>query len=108
MRTPPENANGALARGAAAKVEKTTFRDLPTTASTKRKQAHLVVLGSIPKSNSSQLRVAISEWRSERKIELRETTLLLGSTYFPAGVGVTLDIDRVPLLIDLLQKATQR
>jgi hypothetical protein len=106
MRTPPEKANGALARGAAAKVEKATFRDLPTTASAKRAQV-LTVLGSIKKSNASQLRISISTWRDERKLELRECTRLFGETFFPAGAPLTIDLDRVPQFIALLSMAVR-
>jgi 4-hydroxy-3-methylbut-2-enyl diphosphate reductase IspH len=65
----------------------------------------LAVIGSIPKSSSSQLRVAVSEWRGERKLEIRETTRIVGETFFPAGAGITLDLDKVPELIELLRRA---
>jgi hypothetical protein len=59
------------------------------------------------KSGSSQLRVAISEWRGERKLELRECTRLFGETFFTAGTRLTIDIGKVPELIRLLSKAVQ-
>jgi len=103
----PPNANGPLARGAAAKVEKTTVRVPSTSASAKRAQA-LTVIGSIKKSTASQLRIAVTEWRGERRLELQETTRLFGETFFPSGKPLTLDIDKIPELVALLSKAVQR
>jgi hypothetical protein len=68
----------------------------------------LTVIGSITKSNSSQLRISISTWRGERKLELRECTRVFGKTFFPAGAPLTMDLDRVPELIALLSKAVRR
>jgi hypothetical protein len=67
----------------------------------------LAVIGSIPKSHSVQLRVAVSEWRGEKRLELREATRVVGDVYFPAGAGITLDINLLPELIAILSKAVQ-
>ena len=69
-----------------------------------RKQASTVI-GSIPKSHASQLRVAVSEWRGQRKVEFRECTKIIGEVFYPVGVPLTLEIDKVPQLIALLNKA---
>jgi len=55
-----------------------------------RRAQALTVIGRITESHAMQLRVAISEWRGERKLEIRETTRIVGEMYFPAGAGVTL------------------
>jgi hypothetical protein len=104
---PPTHA----AKGAAAATA-SALQNCPVTTSDKqiskragaRAQA-LTVIGSIPKSSSSQLRVAVSDWRGERKLEIREATRIVGETYFPAGAGLTLNLDKAPELIALLTKA---
>jgi hypothetical protein len=68
----------------------------------------LTIIGAVPKSHTSRLRIAISEWRGERKLELHETTRVMGETYFPSGAPLTIAIDKVPELIELLRKAVQR
>jgi hypothetical protein len=68
----------------------------------------LTIIGAIEKSHTSRLRIAISEWRGERKLELHETTRLMGETFFPVGAPITLSIDKVLELIELLRKAVQR
>jgi len=68
----------------------------------------LTVIGAIEKSHTSRLRIAISEWRGERKLELHETTRIVGETYFPSGAPLTITIDKVPDLIELLRKVVQR
>jgi hypothetical protein len=67
----------------------------------------LSVISTIPKSNASQLRISISTWRDERKLELRECTRLFGETFFPAGAPLTIDLDRVPQFIALLSMAVR-
>jgi hypothetical protein len=86
-------------------VQAGTLNSLPNTKAKRPNQrAALSVVGEIPKADCSQLRVAISEWRGERKIELRECSRVFGSIFFPTGVPVTIPIDKLPELIALLQK----
>jgi hypothetical protein len=57
------------------------------------KRAALQTIGAIQKGHSSQLRVLISEWRGQRKVELRDYTAVIADVYFAGGAGVTLDIE---------------
>jgi Transcriptional Coactivator p15 (PC4) len=105
---PTHGAKGAAAATASALQNcPATKSDSQTSKRPGGRAQALAVIGSIPKSSSSQLRVAVSEWHGSRKIELRETTRVFGETYFPAGAGITLDLDKVPELIRVLSKAVQ-
>jgi hypothetical protein len=77
-----------------------------STAANCRKQA-LVVIGEISKGDCCGLRVAVSEWRGDHKVEIAETTKIVGDVYFP-GRPVCIDIDHMCQLIALLQKVVQR
>ena len=63
------------------------------------------VVATIDKSRSSQLRIAISEWRGKRRAEIREATATIPGLFFPTSAGVMLDIEQLPALIEGLQAA---
>jgi hypothetical protein len=69
-----------------------------------RKQA-LEIIGAVDQGNCSQVRVGVSHWRGDHKVELRTCTRVFGGIFFPAGPPVTIDPDKVDQLIDLLRKA---
>jgi hypothetical protein len=52
--------------------------------------------------------VLISEWRGQRKVEVRDYTAVIADVYFAAGAGVTLDIEHLPKLIELLTEAQKK
>jgi hypothetical protein len=62
---------------------------------------------SISKDQTTELRVLLTEWRGQRKVELRDYTAVIPGCYFPAGAGVTLPLDKLDELIDAL-KAVRR
>jgi hypothetical protein len=102
MRAPPDKNKAGV--GAPAEMRLHVGPEIITKRH-ERKQASLEIIGEISRGHSSQLRVAVSQWRGERKIEIRECTRLFDQTFFPVGKPLTLDIDRVPQLIAILSKA---
>ena len=94
MRTEPnnQNANAPLAGDDAAKVEE-EFRP-----SSNRKHRC-----SDKKTHSAQLRVLVTEWRGQRKIELADFPRVISGVYFQASSGVSLDIKKLPELSDMLK-----
>ena len=63
------------------------------------------VVATIDTSRSSQLRIAISQWRAKRRVEVREATAVIPGIFFPTRAGVMLDIEQLPALIEALRKA---
>ena len=63
-------------------------------------------IATISKSRSSQLRVSISEWRGQRRAEIREATALIPTVFFPTSAGVSIDVRQLPALIKGLQSAS--
>jgi hypothetical protein len=63
------------------------------------------IIATIDKSRSSQLRVSITQWRGQRKIELRELTAVIPGTFFPTSAGVTAPIECLPDLVAAMQAA---
>jgi hypothetical protein len=109
MRAPPDkDQSPALATPGSLEDAHAGRLNTPRNKSPRGRAQALTVIGSVPKSHTSQLRVSVSEWRGERKLELHETTRVMGEAFFPAGTPVTLSIDKVPELIELLCKAVQR
>jgi hypothetical protein len=104
MRAPPEKNKAGV--GAPAEMRLQVGPEIISKRH-QRKQASLEIVGEISRGHSSQLRVAVSTWHGQRKLELRECTRLFGETFFPAGTPVTIDIDKVPQLIALLSKAVR-
>ena len=69
------------------------------------RSAAQVHVQSISKGHAAELRVLLTEWRNQRKVELRDYTAIIPGCYFPAGAGVTLPIDKLDDLIDALNAA---
>ena len=93
------------ARGMGGAREKTANgSDKPCYNVTRGGQQALTVIASIPKSPCSQFRIAISEWRGARKLELREMTSLIPGIFYPVGAPLVLDLEKLPLLLDALER----
>jgi hypothetical protein len=69
------------------------------------RRSNQVLIASINKSHSTQLRVSLSTWRGQRKVDLADFTSVVPGTYFQSGSGVSLDISKLPELIDALKAA---
>jgi hypothetical protein len=69
------------------------------------KRPSLEITGEIQKSYSSRLRISLSSWRGKHNIELRECSSVIGDIYFPTSSGVTLEISKLPELIEVLKVA---
>jgi hypothetical protein len=102
--SPPTNAKAALAACGSAKTTEEELRPLRNTAARRSEQTHCVI-ATIDKGRSSQLRVGITSWRGQNKLELREATATVPGVYMPTPNGVTLDLDRLPELLDALHAA---
>ena len=63
------------------------------------------IVAAITKSRSSQLRISISDWRGQRRAEIREATALIPSIFFPTSAGVSIDVRQLRNLIEALQAA---
>jgi hypothetical protein len=68
----------------------------------------ITTIGSIQKSHSCQLRVSVSTWREQTKVEISDFSAVIPGTFFQAGNGITLDINLLPELVAILSKAAQR
>jgi hypothetical protein len=67
------------------------------------RSAAQVLVKSISKGHATELRVLLTEWRNQRKVELRDYTAIIPGCYFPAGAGVTLPLDKLDELVDALK-----
>ena len=65
----------------------------------------LVTVAEITKSYSSRVRVSLSTWKGEHKVELRDLTATIPGCFFPTRDGVTLDVARLHELIAALQRS---
>ena len=97
----PENANAARARGGAA-GRRSGGSELNPNPSRRADQA---LIAAIDKSHSCQLRVSISTWRGQTKVELADFTAVVSGIYFQAGAGVSLDIEKLPELLKAIATA---
>jgi hypothetical protein len=102
----PHSAKGAPPTGNAPQSLATTNGQQTFKRTGGRGQA-LTVVGAIGKGNGAQLRVGVSRWRDQVKVELRECSLLMAELHFPVGTRVTLDIEGIPQLIRLLELAAK-
>jgi hypothetical protein len=60
----------------------------------------------VQKNASTQVRVVISAWRGEHRIEIREYSPgPVNGTWWPNSKGITLDIEKLPQLLQGLRKA---
>jgi hypothetical protein len=60
----------------------------------------------IHKNASTQIRVVISAWRGQHRLEIREFSPgPVNGTWWPNSKGVTLDIAKLPQLLQGLRKA---
>jgi hypothetical protein len=59
----------------------------------------------ISKTASAQLRVSLTTWQGQHKLEIREATAAIPGIFFPTPNGITLDLDKIPDLIAGLQAA---
>jgi hypothetical protein len=99
MHAPPKTERPGLA-SRASKSDQQTSSSQKVLQHNSRSTQPLFVVASVPKSETSQLRLAISHWRGENKLELRETTRLFGETFYPAGTPLWLPIERLPEFIE--------
>ena len=65
----------------------------------------LEITGEIQKSYSSRLRISLASWRGKNNIEIRECSSVIGDIYFPTSSGVTIEISKLPELIEALKVA---
>jgi hypothetical protein len=65
-----------------------------------------IMIASIEVSWRAQVRVTLSEWRGRRKLHVREYHPgAVQGTWWPSKIGVALDIERLPELIQALGAA---
>jgi hypothetical protein len=61
-----------------------------------------LVVGTVGKTHSSQVRVSIATWRGQRKVELHECTAIVDGVFFPVGGGVKVNVEQFPELLAIL------
>jgi hypothetical protein len=65
-------------------------------------RSSLETVAEIEKSRSAKVRISISNWRGEAKIEIRETSSVIPGIYFPTSSGVTIPFEKLPELIEAI------
>jgi len=78
----------------------------PRDSATRRRQQD--ALAVITKSGTAQVRIFVTEWRGQRKIEIREYTAVIPRTYFQSGGGITLPLDKADELVAAIRRAVRR
>jgi len=104
MRAPPENQTAPVS-GRGGRMDMKGDRagnqvDRDNTREHRRAQVAV-----ISKTASAQLRVSLTTWRGQHKLEIREATAAIPGIFFPTPNGVTLELDKIPDLIAALQAA---
>jgi hypothetical protein len=69
------------------------------------RRSNQVLIGSLDKSPSCRLRVSLSTWRGQTKVELKPCSATIPGVPMPCGPGIALPLDRLPQLINALRKA---
>ena len=70
-----------------------------------KKPTAVDTVATISKSRSSEIRVQLTTWRGDHKIELREATATIPGVYMPTPHAVTLDITLLPELMKAIAAA---
>ena len=68
-------------------------------STSKARGADQRLIAMIDKTHSCQLRVSLSSWRDEHKIELADFTSVIPGIYFQAGPGISLDVEKLSELL---------
>jgi hypothetical protein len=103
MRAPPNVERAPLADGGALNQENSRLAGATVRDNTRSHPRSQVAV--IAKSVSAQLRVSLTSWRGQHKLEIREATAAIPGCFFPTPNGVTLDLGKIPELIAALQAA---
>lgn len=69
------------------------------------RRSNQVLVATIDKSHSCQLRVSLTTWRGTTKIELADFTSVISGIYFQAGAGVSIDISQLRHLLEAMVAA---
>jgi hypothetical protein len=64
-----------------------------------------LLVASIDKTASTQLRISLSTWRGQHKVELSDLSAVIAGTYFQTGNGIAIPIEKLAELIAALRKA---
>lgn len=97
---PPHSRKAGLAPG----LERAATKSGSQLSSPSRRSSQDLI-ATIDKSLSCQLRVSLSTWRGQTKIEIADFTSVIPGTYFQSGAGVTLDIEKLPHLLKAIVAA---
>ncbi len=93
--------NGPQEDRLAAAIKNTSY-----TTNAKENKPGDIMIASIEVSWRAQVRVMLSEWRGRRKLHVREYHPgAVQGTWWPSKVGVALDLERLPELIQALGAA---
>ncbi len=74
-----------------------------TPTDTKHRANNRSLIAAIDTGHSSQVRVHLYRWREQTKIEIKHYTATVPKCFMASGVGVSLDIEKLPELIDALK-----
>ena len=100
MRAPPELDKRTAPPGMKGPHAKAVKVKQPTDSRTSIKSQDYI---AVPKSALAEIRVRITEWRGEKRVDVREFTATIPNIYMSTASGLTLTIDKLPALIDALQ-----
>ena len=95
----PENANAARARGGAAEAIK-KFKPNSNSKSHRVSQVAAIETG-----HSAQVRVHLTTWRDQSKLELKPYSATVPQIFMPCGAGVTIPIEQIPELLKAILAA---
>jgi hypothetical protein len=73
--------------------------------SKRRRTSDQALIAIISKGHAAELRVSLTTWRGQHKIELQECAATIPGMFWPTRAKVTVDLERLPELIASLQAA---
>ena len=103
MQLRPPKENGGLGGTPAVESELKIKRSLSYTKSLSDSKPFTVAV--VPKGPASELRVQLTTWRGQHRVEIREATATIPGIFFPTGTAIMLDVRKLPELIEAMGKA---
>ena len=101
MRPPPESRNAGLAPGVGMERQPKSGSHL---SSLSRRAAQQLV-ATISTGHASQVRLHLSTWREQTKLDLKPYSATVPQCFMPCGPGISIDIEQLPELLKAIVAA---